>query len=323
MSTQETAKTLFLEADGTQFAYRLIGNQTPANSDSPPLLLLNHYRSTIDLWDPLVVNGLATSGTGRQVITYDYAGIGHSSGEVKLSIKGFAADLIAFLLVLLPTLAGNVTNVDVLGFSVGGYVAQQLVLDAPDLVGKLVLSGTGPSGSLGGDTPHRRPMAEVQSGIMSPTPDGNATSDAFFPSFIGGRDIGQAWLGRIFSARAGIAGTNGEPPFASFLTGPGLLNMTQAYLSWDADSLPYALLQTIQKDVLVTAGSNDLVVATANSFELARQLPRAKFFMYPSSGHGHLFQYANFYVQQVSSFLRGEFPEPRASAGAILPLGRS
>jgi alpha-beta hydrolase superfamily lysophospholipase len=137
MATQETAKTLFLTAESIDYAYRLIGN----SNNSPPLLLLNHVRATIDTWDPYVINNLTASG--RQLITYDYAGIGHSGGSVAPSMKGFAVNLLAFLNVLLPTL--HVDHIDILGFSMGGYVAQQLALDSPDVVRKLVLSGTGPS----------------------------------------------------------------------------------------------------------------------------------------------------------------------------------
>jgi pimeloyl-ACP methyl ester carboxylesterase len=272
------------------------------------------------------VDGLVQNGI--QVITYDYAGIGHSGGDVKLSMRGFASDLVGFLRALLPTLPNGITFVDVLGFSIGGYVAQQLVLDAPDLVRKMILAGTGPSGSHS-TIGHQRPMAEVQSGIMADPPQAGPTVDAFFPSFItappaGETSIGMAWLNRILHARDGVAGQNGEPPFVFFTSGaPALPSLIRAYLSWDADPLPYALLQTIQKDVLVTAGDNDLIVPTANSFELARQIPRAKFFMYPGSGHGHLFQYPEFYTQQAAQFLKGGFPDAPAFAGAIAPLGDS
>lgn len=262
MSTQETAKTLFLEVDGTKYAYRLIGEQ---NSSSPPLLMLNHVRSTIDTWDPLVIDGLTS--TGRQSITYDYAGLGHSTGSIAPTMRGFATNLLSFLMILLPSL--NIPNVDVLGFSMGGYVAQQLVLDAPDIVRKMILSGTGPS--LGPDL--ERPMNEVQSTVFNPVP-GPPTIQAFFPSFTTGNE-GEAWLNRSLSSRASVAGKNGEPPIAQFTTGEDLVKLTQAYLSWDADPLPYALLQSVQKDVLVTAGDNDLIIPTQNSFVLARQLSRA------------------------------------------------
>ena len=106
MSTQETAQTLYLEANGTTYAYRIIGNRS---DDSPPLLMLSHVRSTIDTWDPFVINNL--TATGRQIITYDYAGLGHSGGSIAPSIRGFALNLLAFLDVLLPTI--HTPHVDV------------------------------------------------------------------------------------------------------------------------------------------------------------------------------------------------------------------
>jgi len=261
MTTQETAPTSYLTADDTKYAYRLIGNST---TGTRPLLLLNHFRSNIDLWDPTLINNLTTLSGGRQLITYDYAGHGHSGGAVPTSIQGFSSNLIAFLQVLLVLL--KVDQVDVLGFSLGGYVAQQLVLDAPDLVGSLILSGTCPSFGPG----LVRPMAEVQSAIMAPIPAGPPTIAAFFPGITA--DEGQAWLNRSFAGRAAIAGKNGEPEAKSFLTGQGVANLTQAYLAWDADPLPYALLQSVQKNVLVTAGQNDLVVPNRMSISSNRGL---------------------------------------------------
>ncbi|PTB61738.1 alpha/beta-hydrolase [Trichoderma citrinoviride] len=310
MSTQETAQTLYLDADGVKYAYRLIGNST-AGKDSVPLLLLNHVRATIDTWDPQVINNLTASG--RQIVTYDYAGIGHSQGKIAPSVRGFAVNLLSFLNVLLPTL--HTHHVDVLGFSLGGYVAPQLVLDAPDVVHKLVLSGTGPSLGPGLE----RPMNEVQSTVFNPTP-GLPTIEAFLPSFTTGNE-GQEWFNKSVSSRQGVAGRNGEPEIATFTTGEDLVNLTQAYLTWDADPIPYSWLQTIQKDALVTAGDNDLIVPTRNSFVLARQLPRANLVMFPSSSHGHLFQYANYYTKVIGEFLDGKLPTAPFSAGKAPPFG--
>ncbi|ORY15239.1 Alpha/Beta hydrolase protein [Clohesyomyces aquaticus] len=309
MATQETAKTQYITAKDIKYAYRIIGHASSNNATTPPLLMLNHFRANTDLWDPEVINRLAAT---RQLITYDYAGMGHSGGEVARSVKGFSQNLIAFLTALLPSL--NTTFVDVLGFSLGGFVAQQLVLDAPDLVRKLVLSGTGPSFG-----PHlERPMAEVNSAIMAPTPSGPAVIDTFFPSFIA-KEAGEAWLNRVVGGRQAMAGKDDEPEWAFFLTGPGLSNLIEAYLKWDADPTPYALLSTVQKDVLVTAGQNDLIVPSQNSYILSRQLQRANFVLYPGSGHGHPFQYPEFYTKQVVSFLNGEWPTPPFSAGTIAP----
>ncbi|KAH7384347.1 Alpha/Beta hydrolase protein [Phaeosphaeria sp. MPI-PUGE-AT-0046c] len=310
MTTQSTAQTRYLEAKGIKYAYRLIGKPATDQTATPPLLMLNHFRANIDLWDPEVIDPLAAN---RLLITYDYAGMGHSTGEVPRSIKGFSQNLHAFLLALLPEL--GVDKVDVLGFSLGGYIAQQLVLDAPSLVRKLVLSGTGPS--FGPDV--HRAMAEVQAAICAPVPSGPAVIDAFFPSFTA-KEAGEAWLGRTLAARQALAGKDGEPEWAFFLTGGGVPNIIEAFLAWDADPLPYALLGTIQKDVLVTAGQNDLIVPSHNAYVLSRQLQRANFVVYPGSGHGHLFQYAAFYTKQVISFLDGEWPAPPFSAGEIRAL---
>lgn len=311
MATQETAKTLFLVANGTKYAYRLIGNAAASNG-TLPLLMLNHVRSTIDTWDPQVINNLTAAG--RQLITYDYAGLGHSGGSIAPSIKVFASNLISFLAELLPMLQG-VHRVDVLGFSMGGYIAQQLALMAPDLVNRLVLAGTGPSLGPGLE----RPMNEVQSTVFNPNP-GLPTIEAFFPSFTTG-DQGAEWFARSTGSRSAIAGKDGEPEVALFTTGDDLVKLTQAYLTWDADPVPYSLLQTIQKDVLVTNGDNDLIVPTKNSFVLAKQLPRANFVMFPSSGHGHLFQYPVYFAKLVSEFLNGELPTAPFSAGVAPALG--
>ncbi|EHK24830.1 uncharacterized protein TRIVIDRAFT_129977, partial [Trichoderma virens Gv29-8] len=295
----ENAPTRFLTANGIKFAYRMIG---PVNPSKPPVLFLNHYRSNIDLWDPLVVNGVASSG--RQVITYDYAGLGHSGGDCELSIKGFSSNVIAFLKELLPTLSGSPAQIDLFGFSLGGYVIQQVCIDSPELIRKIVISGSGLSGTATSWTAVR-PMAEVQSAISGDPPNPDAIADAFFPSFIDTKEASSGWLNRIFTARSQIAGKNGEPEFRSFLSGPQLNRLTEAYLKWDADPVPNALLHTIQKDALVTTGANDLIVPSQNSYALSRQLPRANLVIYPGSGHGHLFQYSDFFVKQVNSFLDG------------------
>lgn len=312
MSTQETAKTLYLDAEGIKYAYRLIGNST-AGSHSPPLLMLNHVRATIDTWDPEVINNLTASG--RQLITYDYAGIGHSQGHIAPSIRGFAVNLVAFLNVLLPSL--HTQSVDVLGFSMGGYVAQQLALDAPNVVNKLVLSGTGPS--LGADL--QRPMNEVQSSVFNPVRDATIVATFFPPFASASNNEGEAWLNRSTTSRQGIAGKHGEPEIALFTSGNDLVNLTQAYLTWDADPVPYSLLQSIQKDALVTTGDNDLIVPTQNSYVLARQLSRANLVMFPGSGHGHLFQYAGYFTKVVGEFLDGKLPTPPSAAGLVPPFG--
>ena len=259
MATQEKAPTRYIRAEGIQYAYRLIGPDHTLISIQPPLLMLNHYRSTIDLWDPYLINNF-TQTHNRTLITYDYAGIGHSSGPVATTIAGMGNDLIAFLNVLMVLL--KIRQVDVLGFSIGGIVAQQLVLTKPEVVNKMVLAASSPS--LGPDV--ERPRTDVQSAIMTSELIPSAVLAAFFPAFLVGTE-GQAWLNRSLASRTGIAGTNGEPEVATFVSGTDgkLQNLTRAFLGWDADHLPYALLQKVQKDVLVTSGQNDVILPPRKS----------------------------------------------------------
>ena len=131
--THETAPTEFVETDGVRFAYRRFGR-----SDGVPLVMIIHYRGTMDHWDPVVTDGLAQ---GREVILFDNAGVGASSGEVPATFPDMATDGIAFIRAL------GLNQVDVLGYSIGGKVAQEIAVQAPDLVRKLILVGTGPRGA--------------------------------------------------------------------------------------------------------------------------------------------------------------------------------
>src|SRR6202051_208857 len=133
--THETTPTQFVEANGIRFAYRRFGNAAGL-----PLVFNQHFTGTMDHWDPAVTDGLANE---REVILYNNAGVSSSSGEVPTSIEGMAANAIAFIGAL------RFSKVDVLGFSIGGFVAQEIAGQAPSLVRKLVLCGTGPRGGEG------------------------------------------------------------------------------------------------------------------------------------------------------------------------------
>src|SRR5271155_151936 len=131
----QTAPTQFVEANGIRFAYRRFGKP-----GSAPLVFNQHFRGTMDYWDPAVTDGLAKN---REVILFNNAGVSSSSGKVPTSIDKMGANAVAFITAL------GLTKVDVLGFSIGGLVAQEIALQAPDLVRRLVLVGTGPRGGEG------------------------------------------------------------------------------------------------------------------------------------------------------------------------------
>ncbi len=131
-------ETAFVEVSGTKFAYRLIG--TPSTSATPPLVLLQHFRGTMSHWDPAFLYLLSRSSP---VLLFDYAGVGQSTDSVRDNFLDFAKDVISVLQAL------NIPTIDLLGFSIGGFVAQLVTLQAPDLVRELILAGTGPSAGEG------------------------------------------------------------------------------------------------------------------------------------------------------------------------------
>ena len=131
--THETAPTQFVEANGIRFAYRRFGNGARA-----PVVFNQHFQGTLDHWDPAVTNGLAQT---REVILFDNAGVASSSGETPSSFQEMGGNAVAFIRAL------GLEHVDVLGFSIGGMVSQEIALQAPDLVRKLILVGTGPRGA--------------------------------------------------------------------------------------------------------------------------------------------------------------------------------
>src|SRR5213594_3308097 len=130
--THQTAPTQFVEANGIRFAYRRFGNAAGV-----PLVFNQHFTGTMDHWDPAVTDGLARD---REVILFNNAGVSSSSGDVPITFEEMGANAIAFIKAL------GLKEVDVLGFSIGGFVAQEITLQAPELVRRLVLVGTGPRG---------------------------------------------------------------------------------------------------------------------------------------------------------------------------------
>jgi pimeloyl-ACP methyl ester carboxylesterase len=193
MSTQQSAKTQYVKApNGVAFAYRQIGN-----ASGIPLLLLTHFRGTMDKWDPLIVNSLAKN---RRVITVDYAGVGLSTGEVATSIRQSAADITQFI-----ELIGG-TEIDLLGFSIGGYVAQMVALNADPSkvkVRKLILAGTGTS--YGPELIYSQ-NKDVGSVAGVKDVDINVFKTLFFPKNAEGDAAAEAWWSRIHERNASTSG---------------------------------------------------------------------------------------------------------------------
>jgi pimeloyl-ACP methyl ester carboxylesterase len=279
--THQTAPTQFVEANGIRFAYRRFGK-----SGGVPLVFNQHFTGTMDHWDPAVTDGLAKE---REVILFNNAGVSSSSGEVPTSIDGMAANAVAFIRAL------GLSTVDVLGFSIGGFVAQEIAGQAPSLVRKLILVGTGPRGGEGmaGLTPE----AQQIFGASYEEPDHLWLAVHFTES-----EVSQG-AGREFVKRFRLRKENRDPEVNDKVA-PAQL---KALDKWGVESsTSYDYLKTLYQPTLVVNGSMDKIVYSINSFILQQHLPNAQLILYPDANHGSQYQYPELFVRHVSTFLSGE-----------------
>jgi pimeloyl-ACP methyl ester carboxylesterase len=272
--THDTVPTQFVEANGIRFAYRRFGR-----TGGVPLVMNVHFRGTMDHWDPAVTDGLAQQ---REVILFDNAGIGASSGETPASIPGMATDTIAFIKAL------GVGKADILGYSIGGKVAQEIAVQAPDLVRKLILVGTGPRGA---DTAASK-SAEIFSATYDP-PEHLWIAAHFLPN-AAGRAAGLKFLERKHRRQdrsPEVSEASATAQYAAIVK-----SNEQTDGVWD-------YLATIHQPVLVVDGSNDLIIPTVNGFTLQQHLPNAQLIVYPDSSHGPFYQYPELFLAHAALFL--------------------
>jgi len=285
--THQTAPTQYVEAKGIRFAYRRFGK-----SNSVPLVLNMHFTGTMDHWDPAVTDGLAHD---REVILFDNAGISSSSGEVPNSIEEMAANAEAFIRAI------GLTQVDVLGFSLGGFVAQELALAQPELVRRLILLGTGPRSGEG--MASLTPEAKRIFGARYDDPDHLWLKVFFSPSEVS-QTAGRAYLKR-FRLRL-----DGRDPEVSEKVGPAQL---EALTKWGTpQENPFDYLKAIAQPTLILNGDRDVIIYSVNSWILQQNLPNAQLIIYPDASHGSQYQYPERFVQHAALFLSER--DPRAPA---------
>jgi len=284
MTSNTTAPTQFLRGRNETYAYRRFGG-----GPACPLLFLQHFTGTLDNWDPAVTDLLATE---REVILFDSAGVGRSTGKVPTTVAGMASHALDFLSGL------GLDRCDVLGFSLGGMVAQQMVLDCPSIFRRMILVATAPRG--GEDIMHLDKPSLARH-LGDPTLKGYAVlQKIFFAPTSSSQAAGGAFIERL--ARRGE-----DPDTAS---GPAVAAAQMAaFREWEQSAgARFADLKGINQPTLVVNGIHDEMISVSNSYRLAENLPNAVLLAYPDSGHGALFQFHDSFTRHAAAFLASDSP---------------
>jgi pimeloyl-ACP methyl ester carboxylesterase len=273
--TYTTVPTQFVEANGIKFAYRSYGNE-----GNIPVIYLNHLAAVLDNCDPRVMDCIATQ---RQIISFDYQGVGASSGIAPLTIQEMATDTIAFIKKL------GFAKVDLLGFSLGGMVAQEIVLQDSELINKIILAGTGPRGGVGMDKITRITYYDILRGYISFR---DPKFYLFFTQTSIGKNSAREFLNRLKER------TINRDKEISIST---MNKQLKAIYAWSQEKP--ADLSQVKQPIFVVNGDNDRMVPTPNSYDMAKRFPNAELVIYPDAGHGGIFQNHEIFVQQALAFL--------------------
>jgi pimeloyl-ACP methyl ester carboxylesterase len=275
-----TAITNFVHTNDETYAFRRFGNGAGL-----PLLCLSHFMGTMDNWDPAVTDPLAS---GREVILFDNAGVGKSTGQVPSTIAAMAHHAFTFLDAL------GISECDVLGFSLGGMIAQQLAIDRPSMFRRLILVGTAPRG--GGDIMHVEKPEIVQFFNDPQLNEGyRRLQKLFFAPSASSQAEGEAFIQRLERRVDDLEPRPNQDVAAAQIA---------AFREWEQFSGErFADLHRIHQPVMVVNGIHDILIPIENSYALGENLPNAVLLTYPDAGHGSLFQFHESFTRQAAAFL--------------------
>lgn len=268
-----TVPTQYIDIEGISFAYRTFGVPSEV-----PIVCLQHFTGTLDNWDPIITNGLASQ---RQVILIDNRGVGNSGGETPDNVEAMAEDTLKIIDAL------GIHRCDLLGFSLGGFIAQLIAVRKPELLRKVIIVGSAPQGV---EVLHTFPQLIEKAMKLEPM---ERFLFIFFTSSEKSRAKGLAALGRL------IERTQDRDADAKM---QAISAQITALTRWGTDA-PTIELNKIQLPVLIVSGSNDEMMESMNSVELFKSIPNSIVTLYPDSAHGSFFQYPEIFVDQANSFL--------------------
>lgn len=262
-------------ANGITYAYRELGGKTGI-----PIVFFTHLSANLDNWDPRIIDGIAKQ---HWVITFDNTGVGLSSGQVPGTIKEMAEDAIAFIKAL------GFKQIDILSFSMGGMIAQELLELEPTLIRKVILTGTGPRGGKGIENVTKISNQDLVRAIFTLK---DVKTYLFFTRTLNGKRKAKEFLARIKERK------HNRDKMISL---KGYYTQLKAINRW-GKSTP-ADLSKIKQPILVVNGEADRMVPTENSYELVQRLPNSKLVIYKDAGHGAIFQYHEEFTKEVLAFL--------------------
>lgn len=271
----QTAETKFVDIDGVHYAYRELGDQTGI-----PLLMVSALAGSMDDWDPALTNGLAQR---YKVILFDLPGVGRTDGTTPNNIADMAESTTAFIQAL------GLKQVNLFGFSMGSFISQQIVLTKPEIVNKIVLTGTGPKGAIG--------LSDLPKLLAS---GGDLSAEERYLKFGFASSAESIAAGKLVYQRLQLRQADRDLPVSE----ESATAQVQAVLGW-AQPAPNALneLKSVMQPVLIAQGESDIPVPVENAVNMSKNIPHARLIVYPDAGHAALFQYHDKLVQETIDFL--------------------